>query len=104
MVRRNSTHYLIQPRNPDAGKEYGRGNRLRKQINYSDEAIDDQVFNITEYDDDENNAGSNDYTPVEVPRRRDDKVIRPKEVDIDQLILKEKPNQEDEAFFEDDDN
>ena len=89
MVHRNSTFPPIQPKNPEANKEYGRGNRHRKQINYSDEAIDEQVFNM-DYDDD-NNAGSNDYTPVEVPRRREDKAGRPKEdVDIDQLILKEK--------------
>ncbi len=39
----------------DINKEYGRGNRVRKQINYSDEVIDDQVLNITEYYDEDNN-------------------------------------------------
>ena len=53
----------------DLNKEYGRGKRIRKQINYSDEVIDDQVLNITDYYDEENNnENENDYTPVEVPK------------------------------------
>lgn len=61
---------MTQPKNPEANKEYGRGNRIRKQINYSDQAIDDQVLNITEFDDEEANNVENDYTPIEVPRAR----------------------------------
>lgn len=101
----SSKQYIVsypQPKNPDLGKQYGRGNRLRKQINYSDEPIDDQVFNITDYDE-ENNAASNDYTPVEVPRKREEKMApKVKDVDIDQLILKEKEkaNKDEMAFFE----
>jgi len=45
----------MQPKNMDINKEYGRGNRIRKQINYSDEVIDDQVLNITDYYDEDNN-------------------------------------------------
>ena len=48
MVHRNSINYSTQPKNPESSKEYGRGNRARKQINYSDAAIDDQLFNMTE--------------------------------------------------------
>lgn len=47
----------------DLNKEYGRGNRIRKHINYSDEAIDDQVFNITDLDDEDNN-NENDYYDI----------------------------------------
>lgn len=50
MVYLNSIYYIIQPKNVDINKEYGRGNRARKHINYSDEVIDDQVFNITDLD------------------------------------------------------
>jgi hypothetical protein len=108
MVHRDGTDEDSQPKNTDANKEYGRGNRVRKHINYSDEAIDDQVLNITEFDDEDNNNASNDYTPVEVPRARKEERSRPpqgqeREVDIDQLILKSK-SKEEEAFFEDDDN
>lgn len=79
MVHRDRNTIFTQPKNPNANREYGRGNRHRKQINYSDEAIDDQVFNITDYDEEDNNAGSNDYTPVEVPRKREEKIVRPKD-------------------------
>lgn len=34
----------------EEAKEYGRGNRTRRQINYSDEVIDDKVLNISEMD------------------------------------------------------
>lgn len=56
----------------EISKEYGRGNRVRKQINYSDEA-DDQMFNITEIDDYDNNIlEENDYSAVEVPKIKKD--------------------------------
>lgn len=45
---------------------------------------------------------SNDYTPVDVPKKKQEKAIRPKQnVDIDKLIMneKEKPENE-EAYFE----
>lgn len=43
---------------------------MRKQINYSDEAIDDQVLNITDYDEEDNVNQENDYSPIEVPRAK----------------------------------
>ena len=55
MVHLDSILYFIQPKNLEINKEYGRGNRVRKQINYSDEVIDDQVLNITDYYDEDNN-------------------------------------------------
>lgn len=56
----------------EINKEYGRGNRVRKQINYSDEA-DDQMFNMTEIDDyDNNNLEENDYSAIEVPKIKKD--------------------------------
>lgn len=101
MVQRDSISCAIQPKNTDANKEYGRGNRARKQINYSDEAIDDQVLNITDMDDEENN-NENDYTPVEVPRKREEK--KEKEgADIDTLIRLDIPRPG-EDFFEEEDN
>lgn len=81
---------------------------MRRHINYSDEHADDQVLNLAGFDDD-NNGVSNDYTPVEVPRRREG-VSRPQQrdqadqVDIDQLIFSAKPKEEAEAFFEEEDN
>ena len=90
----------MQPKNPEEFREYGRGNRARRQINYSDEPGDDQIFNMADLDD-ENNAMSNDYTPVEVPKvKREEK--KKENVDIDQLISNSKPKEE--AFFEDEDN
>lgn len=55
----------------EINKEYGRGNRVRKQINYSDEA-DDQMFNMTEIDDYDNNLEENDYSAIEVPKIKKD--------------------------------
>ena len=43
--------FIETPRNLEINKEYGRGNRVRKQINYSDQVIDDQVLNFNELDD-----------------------------------------------------
>ena len=83
----------MQPKNLEVNKEYGRGNRVRKQINYSDEVIDDQVFNITDFYDEENN-NENDYTPVEVPRvRREakEKISKAEIIDIEKMIQSSKP-------------
>lgn len=82
----------------DANREYGRGNRARKQINYSDDQIiDEQVFSFQEFDEEGNNVmEENDYTPIEVPRKRvereREREVRPKQetVDIDQIISKSK--------------
>lgn len=81
----------------DANKEYGRGNRVRKQINYSDEMIDDQVLNITDFDDEDNNNVENDYSPVEVPKFKreikEHRIPRP-EIDIEKMIQSSKPKNE----------
>ena len=50
MVRINSISLTIQPKTTESTKEYGRGNRIRKQINYSDEALDEHMLNMTEFD------------------------------------------------------
>lgn len=40
----------------DENREYGRGNRTRKQINYSDDqVIDDQMLIFHEFDEEDNN-------------------------------------------------
>jgi hypothetical protein len=95
--------FIEQPKNLESNKEYGRGNRVRKQINYSDEAADDQLFNMTEIDDyDNNNLDENDYSVIEVPKIRKEPKDKPRpEVDIDQLIAKPKQKIDDEIFEED---
>lgn len=96
----------MQPKNNEGVKEYGRGNRARKQINYSDEAIDDQVLNITDYDEDDNINQENDYSPIEVPRgKREEKEKQRNNVDIDTLIRLERAQEprKEEEFFEDED-
>jgi hypothetical protein len=38
----------MQPKKTEIAKEYGRGNRVRKQVNYCDDAQDDQFINAVE--------------------------------------------------------
>jgi hypothetical protein len=80
---------------------------MRKQINYSDDpAMEEQVFNFNEFDEDNNNI-ENDYTPIEVPRKRENREreregkAKEEEVDIDQLIKKPKGRFEEDLFEED---
>ena len=55
----------------DLNKEYGRGNRIRKHINYSDEKNnDDELFRIAELDDFYNNGDENDYSATEMPKAK----------------------------------
>jgi hypothetical protein len=68
LVHLNCTSFTSQPRNLDINKEYGRGNRARKQINYSDEVTDDQIFNMNELDDYDNNLEEVDDSAIEVPK------------------------------------
>jgi hypothetical protein len=57
LVHLNCNRLFIQPNKQESNREYGRGNRVRKQINYSDETNnDDGLFNIAELDDFDNNA------------------------------------------------
>ena len=82
----------------DDVKEYGRGNRTRRQINYSDEVIDDKVLNISEFDEE------GDYSELSMSKSkgRPPREVQPREVmDIEELISKEKPPME-EALFEED--
>ena len=59
------------------------------------------MLNITDLDDEDNNNGSNDYTPVEVPMTK--KEERKPDIDIEQLLMSERPMKKEE-FFEEEDN
>ncbi len=58
---------LIQPKAAEKAKEYGRGNRVRKQVNYCDDANDDQLLNSV---DDEEQQQEEESSLIDVPKRR----------------------------------
>ena len=58
---------LIQPhKQPEKIREYGRGNRVRKQVNYCDDDANDEANGgIEDYEDMENSESL-----IQVPKRR----------------------------------
>jgi hypothetical protein len=40
--------HVIQPKTTEKAKEYGRGNRVRKQVNYCDDDAHDEQLNLGE--------------------------------------------------------
>ena len=69
MVHRSSTHQSTQPKaaEKEKVKEYGRGNRVRKQVNYCNDLTDEQLLKMCEEDDDVDDC---DSSLIAVPRRR----------------------------------
>lgn len=57
---------FIQPKAAEKAKEYGRGNRVRKQVNYCDDANDDQLLNSMEDEEQQEEESS----LIDVPKRR----------------------------------
>lgn len=57
---------LTQPKQAEKAKEYGRGNRVRKQVNYCDDAQDDQFVNAAEDEEHQEEESS----LIDVPKRR----------------------------------
>lgn len=58
----------MQPKKTETTKEYGRGNRVRKQVNYCDDANDDQLLNSME--DEEQQEEDSSLIDVPIRRRR----------------------------------
>ena len=67
MVRLSSKHSYIQPKQAEKPQEYGRGNRVRKAVNYCDDLTDEQFMKMCEDDDDLEEL---DSSLVAVPRRK----------------------------------
>ena len=72
MVRRNSNNELIQTHKTEIKKEYGRGNRIRKQVNYRDDLLDEQLNNI--YMEVESEEGQSSL--IQVPKEKKVKKIK----------------------------
>jgi hypothetical protein len=80
LVRRSSNgkQCLTQPKKTEKEKEYGRGNRVRKQVNYCDDANDDQFVNAN---DEEEEQLEDESSLIDVPKRRRRGKILLKEVE-----------------------
>ena len=72
MVCRSSIFHIIQPKAAVKQLEYGRGNRVRKQVNYCDDLTDEQFMRICEDDDDmeDDNESSLVAVPDSTRRRK----------------------------------
>ena len=70
MVCLSSTHVIIQPKAAIKQQEYGRGNRVRKQVNYCDDLTDEQFMRMCEEDDDLEDCESSLVAVPGAPRRR----------------------------------
>lgn len=64
------------PKAAEKAKEYGRGNRVRKQVNYRDDAHDDQFLMMNEDDEQEDESSL-----IDVPKRRRGRRAMAKEVE-----------------------
>lgn len=67
--RRSGNTPLMQPKTTEKAKEYGRGNRVRKQVNYCDDANDandDQMLNSV----DDEEQQEEESSLIDVPKRR----------------------------------
>lgn len=62
-------HFILmqtEPKITNLNKEYGRGNRVRKQVNYSDDLTDDQFLKLCI----EENEDSENSSLIAVPKKR----------------------------------
>jgi hypothetical protein len=67
VVRRCSKPYATQPKsNIEKKREYGRGNRVRKLVNYCDEENDDQQPKVGE----EESEQEDESSLIAVPKKR----------------------------------
>lgn len=70
MVHLGGTYDIIQPKAAEKQREYGRGNRVRKQVNYCDDLTDEQFMRMCEEDDDLEDCDSSLVAVPDVSRRR----------------------------------
>lgn len=77
----------------EAHREYGRGNRVRKQVNYCDDENDDQFLNIADEEEEEENESSLVDVPKRNIRRRGrmsaKEIEKSKSADIEESISEE---------------
>jgi hypothetical protein len=74
----------MQPKTTEKAREYGRGNRVRKQVNYCDDANDDQLLNSVE--DEEQQQQEEESSLIDVPKRRRRGRNLPKEIEKSKSI------------------
>ena len=71
MVRLSSNYNLIKPKAFEKNKVYGRGNRVRKQVNYCDDLTDEQFMRMCEEEgEEEDEIEGSESSLVDVPGKR----------------------------------
>lgn len=61
--------FVQVPKEIDSKKEYGRGNRQRKQVNYSDDLTDEQFLKMCQQDEEEEPEDVGSSNLLVVPKR-----------------------------------
>ncbi len=113
VLERSNFVFYFQPKQQEHQKEYGRGNRQRKQVNYCDDLTDEQFLKMCQQDEEEGEGeeeegGSSNL--VVVPKRGRGRRPKPKLMTEEAMIplsngyveRNEKSRSNEDEYFEED--